>query len=178
VSKLHGETARAMWRNVEGACPIEAITNGVHRRRGRRSDPRRGRCAGEAVGCARGLKHSCSPRSVAGRTWRSTPATCSIGFARRAAGYKRSDLLLRDEARLTKLLEQQNVRVLFAGKAHPDDGAGHDMVTRLVQGARKHPGQVLFLENYDMASGRLLTRGCDVWLNNPVRPLEASGTSA
>jgi starch phosphorylase len=105
------------------------------------------------------------------------PAHLLVGFARRAAGYKRSDLLLRDEARLTKLLEEQNVRVLFAGKAHPDDGAGHDMVTRLVQGARKHPGKVLFLENYDMALGRLLTRGCDVWLNNPVRPLEASGTS-
>ena len=51
------------------------------------------------------------------------------------------------------------------------------MVTRLVQGARQHPGKVLFLENYDMALGRLLTRGCDVWLNNPSRPLEASGTS-
>ena len=105
------------------------------------------------------------------------PRALIIGFARRAAGYKRSDLLLRDEARLKKLLEKQNVRVLFAGKAHPDDRAGHDVVAKLVQGARQHPGQVLFLDNYDMALGRLLTRGCDVWLNNPVRPLEASGTS-
>jgi starch phosphorylase len=105
------------------------------------------------------------------------PDQLLIGFARRAAGYKRSDLLLRDEARLAQLLGQENVRVLFSGKAHPDDSAGHDMVTKLVQGARKHPGKVLFLENYDMALGRLLTRGCDVWLNTPSRPLEARGTS-
>src|SRR5205814_6459377 len=87
------------------------------------------------------------------------------------------DLVLRDEARLEALLGQHRVRLLFAGKAHPDDTNGHDMVARLVRGARAHPGQVLFLENYDMALGRLLTRGCDVWLNNPVRPLEACGTS-
>ena len=55
--------------------------------------------------------------------------------------------------------------------------SGRNIVARLVQGARKHPGKVVFLENYDMALGRLLTRGCDVWLNNPIRPLEASGTS-
>ena len=69
------------------------------------------------------------------------------------------------------------MRVVFAGKAHPDDATGRNIVARLVQGARKHPGKVLFLENYDMALGRLLTSGCDVWLNNPIRPLEASGTS-
>src|SRR5262249_59939246 len=105
------------------------------------------------------------------------PGNRRMGLGRRAASYKRSDLLLRDEARLTKLLEKQNVRVLFAGKAHPDDRAGHDVVSRLVQGARQHPGKVFFLENYDLALGRQLTRGCDVWLNNPVRPLEASGTA-
>jgi len=105
------------------------------------------------------------------------PGALLVGFARRAAGYKRSDLLLRDEARLEALLSKHQVRVLYAGKAHPDDRSGHDIVAKLVAGARRHPGQVVFLENYDMSLGRLLTRGCDVWLNNPVRPLEASGTS-
>ena len=105
------------------------------------------------------------------------PDAFLIGFARRAAGYKRSDLILRDEARLDALLSKHHVRVLFAGKSHPDDMNGKNIVARLVQGARKHPGKVVFLENYDMALGRLLTRGCDVWLNNPIRPLEASGTS-
>jgi starch phosphorylase len=105
------------------------------------------------------------------------PEAPLVGFARRAAGYKRSDLVLRDAARLERLLGEHHVRILFSGKAHPDDANGRDMVARLVQGARAHPGQVLFLENYDLALGRLLTRGCDVWLNTPSRPLEASGTS-
>ena len=73
------------------------------------------------------------------------PDSILIGFARRAAGYKRSDLLLRDEARLEQLLSRHKVRVLFAGKAHPDDANGRNIVARLVLGARRHPGQVLFL---------------------------------
>jgi starch phosphorylase len=105
------------------------------------------------------------------------PARWLVGFARRAAGYKRSDLVLRDEARLERLLNQHGACLLFAGKAHPDDKAGKAIVATLVEAARKHPGGVVFLENYDMELGRLLTRGTDVWLNNPTRPLEASGTS-
>jgi starch phosphorylase len=66
---------------------------------------------------------------------------------------------------------------VFAGKSHPDDRVGKGIIGRLVRAEREHPGRVVFLENYDMALGRLLTRGCDVWLNNPIRPLEASGTS-
>jgi glycogen phosphorylase len=178
VSKLHGETARAMWKSVENACPIEAITNGVHRATWQATEIRD---AGEAPAklwdAHAGLKAQLLAEIRRRQNVALDPGHLLVGFARRAAGYKRSDLLLRDEARLAKLLEQQNVRVLFSGKAHPDDKSGHDMVSRLVQGARQHPGKVLFLENYDMALGRLLTRGCDVWLNNPVRPLEASGTS-
>jgi starch phosphorylase len=178
VSKLHGETARAMWKSVENACPIEAITNGVHRGTWQASEIRdAGDSPARLWDAHFGLKSQLVAEIKRRQNVVLDPEHLLIGFARRAAGYKRSDLLLRDEARLTKLLEQSNVRVLFAGKAHPDDGGGHDVVTRLVQGARKHPGKVLFLENYDMALGRLLTRGCDVWLNNPVRPLEASGTS-
>jgi starch phosphorylase len=66
---------------------------------------------------------------------------------------------------------------VFAGKAHPDDKIGKGIVARLVKAESEHPGRIIYLENYDMALGRLLTRGCDVWLNNPIRPLEASGTS-
>jgi starch phosphorylase len=178
VSQLHGETARAMWKDVEGACPIGAITNGVHRATWQAIEIRD---AGDAPAKLWDAHATLKAQLIAEIQRRQgvslAPGDLLVGFARRAAGYKRSDLLLRDEARLTRLLEQQHVRVLFAGKAHPDDAGGHDMVTLLVQGARKHPGRVLFVENYDMALGRLLTRGCDVWLNNPVRPLEASGTS-
>jgi len=100
-----------------------------------------------------------------------------IGFARRAAGYKRSDFILRDEPRLQKLLQKHALALLFSGKAHPDDRLGKSIVARMVQAQGRNPGRVVFLENYDMGLARLLTRGCDVWLNNPVRPLEASGTS-
>jgi glycogen phosphorylase len=99
-----------------------------------------------------------------------------IGFARRAASYKRGDLILRDPERLEKLLAQ-DVTILFAGKSHPQDLGGKAIVARLARAAMERPGRIVFLENYDMQVGRLLTRGCDVWLNNPVRPLEASGTS-
>ena len=178
VAQLHGVTARAMWRDVSGACPIGAITNGVHVPTWQAPEIR---AAGDD---AKRLweAHARLKSQLLGEVLRRhgvalDPGALLIGFARRAAGYKRNDLVLRDEARLEQLLDQHRVRILFAGKAHPDDENGRNIVARLVQGARKHPGQVLFLENYDMALGRLLTRGCDVWLNNPARPLEASGTS-
>ena len=66
---------------------------------------------------------------------------------------------------------------MLAGKAHPRDTAGKALIGKLIEAAKKHAGQVLFLENYDMKLGAMLTRGTDVWLNNPRRPLEASGTS-
>ena len=69
------------------------------------------------------------------------------------------------------------MQLVYSGKAHPRDLAGKALVGRLVEAAKKHPAQVVFLENYDMTLGALLTRGADVWLNNPRRPLEASGTS-
>lgn len=178
VAQLHGETARAMWKGVADAAPIGAITNGVHaptwqdaRIREAANDAKKlwdahMACKRELIALVRERHEVELPEDA-----------LLIGFARRAAGYKRSDLILRDEARLEALLEKDNVRVLFSGKAHPDDHNGRDIVARLVQGARRFPGKVLFLENYDMFVGRALTRGCDVWLNNPVRPLEASGTS-
>ncbi len=178
VSQLHGETARAMWKDVSGACPIGAITNGVHAPTWQAPEVRdAGNDPAKLWDSHVRLKSLllAELRRRLGVTLE--PSAMLVGFARRAAGYKRSDLLLRDEARLEALLDKHQVRVLYAGKAHPDDKNGHDIVARLVQGARKHPGKVLFLENYDMTLGRLLTRSCDVWLNNPVRPLEASGTS-
>ncbi len=178
VSQLHGETARVMWKDVSGACEITAITNGVHVPTWQAPE------VADAGGDTSKLwdAHVRLKGQLLSELQRRYGVTIEadallVGFARRAAGYKRSDLLLRDEARLEALLGKHKVRVLFAGKAHPDDSNGRNIVARLVLGARRHPGQVLFLENYDMALGRLLTRGCDVWLNNPVRPLEASGTS-
>jgi starch phosphorylase len=101
----------------------------------------------------------------------------TIGFARRAAAYKRSDLIFRDPKRLVPLLRDRRIQLVFAGKSHPDDQDGRRIVGRLVEMARAQPQAVVFVPDYDMRLGRLLTRGSDVWLNNPIRPMEACGTS-
>ena len=93
------------------------------------------------------------------------------------ATYKRAALIFRDPARLLKILNK-GVQLIFSGKAHPADVPGQVLATILKY--TRHPdfyGKVIFLPNYDAAIGRYLTQGCDVWLNNPRRPREASGTS-
>jgi starch phosphorylase len=178
VARLHGETARAMWANVEGAAPIIAITNGVHV--GTWQDPRIAAAAGapEALRAARGALKRELLAAVEARTGvRLRRDALTIGFARRAAAYKRPDLVLRDPDRLAPLLRERRMQLIFAGKAHPADEAGKAMIARLIETTRRWPESMVFLENYDMGLARLLTRGCDVWLNNPRRPMEASGTS-
>lgn len=105
----------------------------------------------------------------------------TIGFARRFATYKRAHLLFTNEARLHKLLSdpQHPVQFLFAGKAHPHDKAGQDLITRIMELSKRPEflGKIIFVENYDMILAKKLVSGCDVWLNTPTRPLEASGTS-
>src|SRR5256886_1248513 len=102
----------------------------------------------------------------------------TIGFGRRFAPYKRANLLLRDRARLTKLLRnaKRPVQILFAGKAHPADQPGKDIVAGIVALAREEP-RVGLRKDYDITLARHLVQGADVWLNNPRRFLEASGTS-
>jgi len=180
VAKLHAETSREMWKHVSGAAPIGAITNGVHRPTWQ--DPRI-RAAFEAQDpAALWSAHQEAKRElVADVRARSgielDPGRLIMGFARRAAAYKRSDLILRDPARIEPLLETRELQLIFSGKAHPQDDIGKRIVANLARLARQYPQSVVFLENYDMAIGRSLTRGCDVWLNNPIRPFEASGTS-
>ena len=107
--------------------------------------------------------------------------TLTIGFARRFATYKRAHLLFSDIERLAKIVNNPGrpVQFLFAGKAHPHDKAGQDLIKNIVEISRRPEfvGKILFLENYDMDLAKRLVRGVDVWLNNPTRPLEASGTS-
>ena len=106
------------------------------------------------------------------------PDALTFGFARRFAPYKRANLLLQDPARLVKLLHNSKrpVQLLFAGKSHPADQPGKDIVARIVALAREEP-RVVFLKDYDIELARHLVQGADVWLNNPKRFLEASGTS-
>jgi len=109
------------------------------------------------------------------------PGVLTIGFARRFAPYKRATLLLSQADRLKALLldAERPMQLLFAGKAHPADDLGKDLIREVVQFARQTDvrHRVAFLEDYDMALARVLLQGCDVWLNTPRRPLEACGTS-
>lgn len=109
------------------------------------------------------------------------PAVLTIGFARRVPTYKRLTLMLHDEDRLRALLThpERPVQIVVAGKSHPADDAGKELIQRLVQFAQGADvrNRIVFLPNYDIAMAQLLYPGTDVWLNNPLRPLEACGTS-
>jgi starch phosphorylase len=104
----------------------------------------------------------------------------TLGFARRAAAYKRGDLIFTDLERLRALSRDVGrIQLVFAGKAHPNDEQGKRLIQHIIElGSSLAPDvNVVYLSNYDMALGRLLTSGVDVWLNTPEPPLEASGTS-
>ena len=109
------------------------------------------------------------------------PSALTIGFARRFATYKRADLMFRDEKRLLKLLTNpwRPVQLIFAGKAHPADEAGKKVLQRVYRYSRdpQFEGRIAFLQDYDLNSADRLLQGVDLWLNLPVVPMEASGTS-
>jgi starch phosphorylase len=109
------------------------------------------------------------------------PDALTIGFARRFATYKRAPLIFCDAKRLMKIINDANrpVQLVFAGKAHPQDLGGQSFAQEIYRHAREEGfrGRVVLVDDYDMHVGRMLTSGCDVWLNNPLRPQEASGTS-
>jgi starch phosphorylase len=109
------------------------------------------------------------------------PDALTIGFARRFATYKRPFLIFSDMNRLKQILtnKEKQVQILLAGKAHPHDTEGKQMIQSIIQKVRDFnlENYVVFLEDYDMVISRLMVKGCDIWLNNPIRPLEASGTS-
>jgi glycogen phosphorylase len=149
----------ARWESAENVDPAELWRVHVDRRRALVAE------AGRRLGGGAGLD----------------PDALTIAFARRFATYKRGGLLLSDVDRLERLLADDGrpVQILVAGKSHPADEGGKDVIRRITAfraDARSH-GRVLFLEDYDMALARMLVQGADVWLNNPRRPYEASGTS-
>lgn len=109
------------------------------------------------------------------------PQALTIGFARRFTTYKRGNLLLQDPARLVKLLSdpEKPVQIIFAGKAHPKDNQGKEIIRQIIHFASQYNvrRRIVFLEDYDVNVARYLVRGVDIWLNTPRPPLEASGTS-
>lgn len=122
-----------------------------------------------------------SPRTLLNIANHLDEKALTIGFARRFATYKRASLLFRDLDRLARIVNnpERPVQFIYAGKAHPHDGGGQDLIRRVFEVSQmpQFAGKVIFIENYDIELAKYLVRGVDIWLNTPTRPLEASGTS-
>ena len=185
VAQLHKETANKMWRKVRNRSEIIGITNAIHIPTW--VDSRMLELAEKYDGSAKAReelwnRHMKNKRDlidfVEKRTGvRLNPDALLIGFSRRAAPYKRSNLIFTDRKFIEPLLKSGKLQIVFSGKAHPLDDVGKRIVSDILEVTKLYPNSVVFLENYDMEIGRALTRGADVWLNNPRRPMEASGTS-
>jgi glycogen phosphorylase len=196
VAQKHAELSRGMFPGY----PIHHVTNGVHsvtwtsppfrrlfdqRLPGWRLDPamlrNAGRMSDDEIWAAHVEAKHAMLAAVETRTGRKLdPDAFVIGFARRATQYKRGDLVLSDLARLREIsLRHGPLQMVFAGKAHPRDEPGKEIIRRIFAAARALGDQVpvVYLPEYDMELGALLTAGVDLWLNSPQRPLEASGTS-
>jgi len=127
------------------------------------------------------IRRSENPKDIVEITKQLNSNPLTLGFARRFATYKRASLLFSDLNRLEKIVNNPDrpVQILFAGKAHPHDGGGQELIKKIFEISKKPEflGKVIFLQNYDLDLARYMLQGVDVWLNTPTRPLEASGTS-
>ncbi|MEM2870499.1 MAG: alpha-glucan family phosphorylase [Thermoplasmata archaeon] len=163
-----------VWQNVY-KIPDEELWGTHSRRRERLVAFARRRLKAQLI--ARGAP----PSEIAAAEETLDPRILTIGFARRFATYKRATLLFYNPDRLASILnnEKRPIQIIFAGKAHPLDGPGKEMIRRVVQYSRRElfRQRLVFLEDYDQTVARYMVQGCDVWLNTPRRPLEASGTS-
>ncbi len=178
VSQLHSQTAREMWQEIPDHSKIIGITNGVHRQTWVSKEIIAVRNDAEKLWATHlGLKKELLAYVEAKTGQQLRLDSLLIGFARRAAPYKRGDFIFSDQKVIAKLLAEGKIQIIFSGKAHPLDDTGKGIVTRQAGYARLYPESVVFLEDYNMEIGRYLTRGCDLWLNNPRRPKEACGTS-
>ena len=127
------------------------------------------------------IKRHENPKQISEVLGKLNPYALTIGFARRFATYKRAHLLFRNLDRLAKLVNNpaRPLQFIFAGKAHPADKAGQDLIKYIVEISKRPEfiGKILFVQNYDMNLAKMMLQGVDIWMNTPTRPLEASGTS-
>ena len=178
VSKLHQKTAKAMWSHIQDGSEIIGITNGIHVPTWSSPEVMASYSDGEALwGAHMGCKKSLIAFIEKRNGIKLNEDSLLIGFSRRAATYKRSNFIFSRPEIMDPLLKEGKIQIVFAGKAHPLDDTGKKIIANIFQMASQHPESVVYLENYDMEIGAALTRGADVWLNNPRRPKEASGTS-
>jgi len=178
VASLHCKTANKMWKDVICDSPIISITNAIHLPTWVDEN---------MINAANGHgklweAHNKNKRKLIAFIEERNgvildPNKLLIGFSRRAAPYKRSNFIFTDKTIIEPLIKEGKIQFVFSGKAHPLDDNGKKIVENIVAISKKYSKAVVFLENYDMKIGKMLTTGSDVWLNNPRRPNEASGTS-
>lgn len=176
VSQLHGLVSNKMWEWVDGRCPIRAITNAVNLHYWQDDRIKKADTAEKLLAVKREMKEELFEyvANVAGK--RFDPDVLTITWARRFADYKRAWLILMDKDRINKLLDENKIQIIFAGKFHPDDVMGKEMFNKLLN--RSHSlKNVVVLPGYELELSGKLKRGSDIWLNTPLRPFEASGTS-
>lgn len=176
VSQLHGLVANKMWKWVDGRCPIRAITNAVNIHYWQDSRITEAKTSKELLKAKRDMKVELFKYIADTAGKRFDPDVLTITWARRFADYKRAWLILMDKDRLNKLLEANKIQLIFAGKFHPDDVMGREMFNKILH--RSHTlKNVVVLPGYELELSAKLKRGSDIWLNTPLRPFEASGTS-
>ncbi len=165
---------QTIWERVD-EIPNEELWLTHERRRGRLVAVVR-RCLREQL-----KKQGAPPSEIEKAGEVLDPEALTIGFARRFATYKRSTLILRDPDRLASILNDKDrpVQIIFAGKAHPQDNPGKELIQQVVRLCQREEfrRRIVFIEDYDMSIARYLVQGADIWLNTPLRPREASGTS-
>lgn len=178
VAQLHGETAQKMWAHIDNRSQIVPITNAIHLPTWVDDNMIKTAEKGGDLWEAHMKNKRDLVQFVKDRTGAElNENNLLIGFSRRAVPYKRANLIFSKPDVIEPYLEEGKIQIVFSGKAHPLDDNGKRIVAELVAMGKKYPNAVVYVPNYDMATGAMLTRGSDVWLNNPRRPKEASGTS-
>lgn len=178
VAQLHGATANKMWAHIKNRSEIVPITNAIHLPTWVDDAMIKAAENDGDIWAAHMKNKKDLVKFVADRNGAQLdPEKLIIGFSRRSVPYKRSDLILSKPEVIEPFLKTQKVQIIFSGRAHPLDDNGKQIVKNLYDAGKKYPNAVVFIQNYDMTTGAMLTRGSDVWLNNPRRPKEASGTS-
>lgn len=176
VSQLHGLVANKMWEWVDGRCPIRAITNAVNVHYWQDARISNSKNSKDLLKAKRDMKVELFKYIADTAGKRFDPDVLTITWARRFADYKRAWLILMDKDRLNKLLDANKIQIIFAGKFHPDDIMGREMFNKIL--SRSHSlKNVVVLPGYELELSAKLKRGSDIWLNTPLRPFEASGTS-
>ncbi len=176
VSQLHGLVANKMWDWVQGRCPIRAITNAVNLHYWQDERIQQAKTLEDLLTAKLEMKKDVFSYIANTTGTRLDPNVLTITWARRFADYKRAWLILMDKDRISKLLNENKIQLIFAGKFHPDDVMGREMFNKILH--RSHSMKnVVVLAGYELELSAKLKRATDVWLNTPLRPFEASGTS-